>query len=570
MKKNIKYFLVTVLAISLSACKDDFLEYVPQDQATVAGWYRNATEIRQSTASLYGRPWFGYNDEFGWLAGDLMAGDMHHNWDQEGQFFYLSYNENNSYIGDGWQGLYDVISYANLIIDDMPSVASGNGVEASVIDAGLGEARFMRGTAYFLLAEYWGVAPIVEKPAEKVTNGNLRLPKNTTSSLYEFARRDLVFAAENLPKVDAPGRVTSWAAKGMLAKLHVTMGQRSVGGGTIGSAADFTIAAEYAADVINNSGLSLFANYEDMFKIANEHNPEILFGIQFINGGYGFGNSRQARFARHSRITGDAQAWGGGKCMTVSFLNTIQANAGTATDKRKRAIYMQSGDMYNYLATTEGGYKYEIVSRDDKDVQLESATPTLTSLKKYVVGNVADHGYVISNQDSPLDIYMLRLSDVYLLYAEALLGSGASLSSGPGYDAYLAVRARAGLAAPADGNMTYVDLFNERRIEFALEGLSWLDVKRRYYRNAEEALNYLNNQGRTNRYFRINTNDNLEKDPAGYELVAAGQTSANGNQNTDPIVVFTAAKMQLPIPGSEVVSNPLLRAEVEAVEYVFE
>lgn len=566
MKRYIKYLIAATLTISLSACKDEFLEFVPEDQATVDGWYRNEKEIRQATASLYGRPWFGFNDEFNWLAGDLMAGDIHHNWDQEGQFFYLSYNENNSYIGDGWQGLYDVISYANLIIDDMPVIAGRYGVSESTIDAGLGEARFMRGVAYFLLTEYWGEAPIIEKPAAKIASGDLQLPKNTTSSLYEFVRRDLEFAAAHLPATDEAGRVTSWAAKGMLAKLHVTLGQRSVGGSSIGSAADFTTAANYAADVINNSGLTLYGNYEDMFKIANEHNPEILFALQWINGGYGYGNSRQARYARSSRVTGDSQAWGGGKCMTQSFLSTMLENAGTATDNRRRAIYMQSGDVYNYIATADGGYTYDILSRDDKGNQIEGSTPTLNSIKKYVVGSAADHGYVISNQDSPLDNYMLRLSDVYLLYSEAMMGNASTLAGGPGLDSYNAVRERAGLEPRT--SVSYVQLFNERRIEFALEALSWLDVKRRYYRDAGEAIAYLNSQGRTDRYYRINSNDNMENDPAGYELVAAGQTSPNGNQNTDPVVNFTAAKMNLPIPGSEMVANPLLKEE--AVDYEFE
>jgi len=567
MKRIMKYIFLTAIITLMSACSEAFLEYVPQDQATVAGWYRNAGEIRQSTAALYSRPWFGFEDEFGWLAGDLLAGDIHHNWDQEGQFFYNSYNENNNYVAGGWQGLYDVISFANLIIDDMPSVAKGYGVSDDVINAGLGEARFFRGAAYFYLVEFWEEAPIIEKPADKVVAGDLILPKNTASSLYEFARRDLVFAAENLPAIDEDGRVTSWAAKGMLAKLHVTLGQRSVGGAGFGSSEDFTKAADYAADVINNSGHMLYDNYEDMFKIENEHNTEVLWALQWINQGYATGNSRQARWARSTRITGDAQAWGGGKSMTVSFLNTFEANAEGETDLRRRGIFMELGDYYSYIG---GGYTYDIVSRDADGVQIEGATPTLTSLKKYVVGGVNDHGYVISNQDSPMDLYMLRMADVYLLYAEALLGSGNQLSGGPGYDAYLAVRARAGLKPPADGNMTYEDLFNERRVELALEGQSWLDIKRRYYRNADDAIAYLNGQGRTDMYYRIDSGDDLENDPSGYELVAAGATSPNGNTNSDPVVTFTGADMIIPVPGQELVKNDLLRPDEPAVDYNFD
>lgn len=568
MKQYIYNITLCLLMFLASACGDDFLEYVPQDQSTVAGWYRNADEIRQATASLYHDPWFGYQDQFGWLAGDLLAGDMHHNWDQEGQFFYLSFNESNPYINGGFQGLYNVISYANLIIDDMPVVASGHGVDQDAIDAAVAEARFFRGAAYYLLVEYWEEAPIIENPADKVAAGDLFQPKNTAASIYEFARRDFVYAAENLPTSDVSGRVTQWSAKGMLAKLHVTLGQRAVGGAGFGSQEDFTTAANYAADVINNSGLSLASNYEDLFKIENEDNPEILWGIQFINQGYGTGNSRQARFARHSRITGDAQAWGGGKCMTVSYVQNLEANAEGDTDARRRAIYMQNGDYYGYIG---GGYNYEIVSTDDDGVQLETASPVLNSLKKYVVGGVDDHGYIISNQDSPLDIYMLRLADVYLLYAEAMLGNQAELTSGPGYEAYLAVRARAGLGAPSDGNMTYADLFNERRVEFGLEGLGWLDVRRRYHRNASEALTYLNNQGRTDRYYRIDSSDGMENDPDAYELVPAGGVGSNPeNVNNDPHVTFTAADMIIPIPAPQVTVNPLLGSGEAAVDYSFE
>lgn len=576
MKRYIKYFLMTALVFSFGACKEEFLEFVPEDDATAGGWYRNADEIRQNTAALYGNVWWRFSDQFSWLAGDVMPGDLYHGWEDEGQFFYLSFNENNQYIGQGWQGLYDVISYANSIIEGMPSIASGYGVDEADINKALGEARFMRGVAYFYIAEYWEEAPIIEKASEKVISGELFLPKATTASLYEFARRDLEFAAANLPPTDEPGRVTSWSAKGMLAKLHVTLGQRSLGSSGLGSAEDFTTAANYAADVINNSGLTLYANYEDMFKVENEHNPEILFATQLINGGWGFGSSRQARFARSVEVTGGTNAWGDGKGVTVSYSNNVLNNAESEEDLRRRAIYMQSGDVYDYINTEDGGYTYLIVSYDEDDEQLEGQSPTLTNIKKHIIGGVEDHGFVITNQDSPLDHFFLRLADVYLLYAEAMLAGNASLSGGPGYDAYLAVRARAGLNPPADGNMTYEDLFNERRVEFGLEAQAWLDVKRRFYRDPQDALAYLNGQNRTHRYYRIDSDDDLETDPAGYELIGPGEArterddDGNIQYNNDAVVTFTAAKMRLPIPGNEVVTNPLLGGGVEAEEYIFE
>jgi starch-binding outer membrane protein, SusD/RagB family len=585
MKRYIKHFLATALIFLFSGCTEDFLNYVPETQATVASWYRNDKEIRSATASLYGRPWWSYTDVFQWVAGDLLPGDVYHDWDEEGAFFMVSHNEANRHLLDGWRGLYNVVSYSNLIIDDMPSVASGYGVSEDVINAGLAEARFFRAAAYYQLVEYFGDVPIIEKPAAKVASNDLQGPRNTASDVYEFIRRDLVFAVENLPPTDEPGRVTSWAAKGMLAKLHITIAQRRVGNSGFPSSTtdDFATAASYAEDVINNSGLQLQSNYEDMFKVANEHNPEILFAIQCINAGWGFGSSRQARYARGIEITGDGTAWGGGKCVTPNFTKNLVTNAEGETDLRKRAIYMENEDYYNYVATEHGGYTYEIVVRDDKDVQLYGATNGLNSLKKYIVGNDKDHGYPITNQDSPMDLYMLRLSDVYLLYAEAKLGAGSQLAGGAGYSEYLAVRARAGLKPPADGNMTYEDLFDERRVEFGLESQSWIDVKRRYYRNPSEALGYLNSQGRAAAYRRILEETTQENDPAGYELVYSDKDNTNpgsippgafvgtgsrtGNTNNLSVNSFTDAVMTLPIPVTEVVANPKLADE--PVQYEF-
>ncbi len=574
MKKYIKIILLVALILPFTACKEEFLEFAPEDSPSVDGWYRNEAEIRSVTATLYGRPWFEFNDVLSWCVGDLLAGDMHHTFDEETQFFDISFGENNSIIENGWKSLYDVVSFANVIIDDMPPVANSNGVDQEIIDRALGEARFVRGMAYYYLVEYWGAVPILEKPGDKISNNDLFLPKNTIASVYEFIRRDFDFAASNLPTADTEGRVTSWSAKGMLAKLHVTLAQRSAGGGEIGSAEDFDIAADYAADVINNSGLSLYPNYENMFRPENELNDEILFALRWTTSAWGVGNSRQARFARSSLVANN-QAWGIGKGVTVDYIQTLEANAEGATDSRRRAIYMESGDFYDYISQVTGGYTYNIsaITNDASDNPInESATPTLTSLKKYVVGLNSDHGFNITDQDSPLDNYMLRLADIYLIYAEALLGTGDQLAGGPGYEAYLAVRSRAGLNAPLDGSMSFRDLFNERRIELGLEAMSWLDIKRQYYRNASATLDLINNQDRAAAYFRIDANDNLINDQAGYELIGGGQSGIinPGNSNPNQSGQMTPGRMILPIPGNEVALNPLLGAGEEPVEYVFD
>ena len=142
MKNLKKYILVLLLITVFGACTKDFLELVPQDRLTADGYYRDADEVRSGTASLYGYPWFGFNDKFFWLAGDCMPGNLYYTYDQEGQYYYFTFTAGNAYLSDAWKSLYRVISYANSIINDVPRIASNHGVEQSVIDGAVDHTLF--------------------------------------------------------------------------------------------------------------------------------------------------------------------------------------------------------------------------------------------------------------------------------------------------------------------------------------------------------------------------------------------------------------------------------------------
>ena len=77
-------------------------------------------------------------------------------------------------------------------------------------------------------------------------------------------------------------------------------------------------------------------------------------------------------------------------------------------------------------------------------------------------------------------------------------------------------------------------------------------------------------------YFRIDPNDNLESDPAGYEALAAGETGIGDSDNDGTLnineqspVTIAATDLVLPIPANDVVSNPLLHKDVPAEAYDF-
>lgn len=548
MKNIIQYTGYFAMLLFIGACSKDFLEIAPQDRITADNFYKSESDVRANTASMYGMPWFDFNDKFFWCAGDLMSGDVYHSWDQEGQFFFGTVQDGNSVLGQGWNGLFRVISYANSVINDLPSAASGK-VSQEAINRALGEAHFFRGAAYYMLGEFWEEVPLIENSTALVTSNNMIIPKNTQANVYEFVKRDLEFAEANLPATDVPGRVTKWSAKGMLAKLYVTMAQHLQ---DANSATNFDKAKQYAGDVITNSGLTLVANYEDLFTIAGNNNPESLFAIQWIANGWSFGNSRQAVFARSSEVTGNTQAWGGGKSVTKSFMNDVEP-----TDIRRKSIYMILGDHYPDINKAKGGYTYNIVSLDNKGQVLEGAAPLLNNLKKYIVGSAADFAGVGNNQDVAINQYILRLADVYLTYVEAVIGAGTSTNDATAVEYYNLIRRRA--KVPEKTSVTFDDLFKERRVEFGVESIRWFDIKRMYYRDPQACLNFINAQNRADRYQR-KTGDNVpdQNTMEGYELVPP-----------DSPVVFTAEDMVLPIPVGEVGENPLLGPDVAAEEYVF-
>lgn len=551
MKHKFKIFMSLSVALLLGSCSKEFLEIDPQDRLTADNFYRSETEIKAATASLYGFPWFDFNDKFFWLAGDLMPGNMYYTYDQEGQFFYFSFNEGNTHLSAGWKGLYRVVSYANSIINDMPRAAAGN-VPQDVIDRALGEARFIRGMAYYMLSEFWGEVPIVENSTELVATNHLFLPKNTRASVYEFIRRDMAFAADNLPASDVPGRVTKWSAKGMLAKLHLTMAQNL---NDSKSAENFGKAKQYAEEVIATSGLGLMPNYADLFRIQNNNNPESLFALQWMEGQYAFGNSRQANWARSSLITGNSEAWGSGKCASYDFLQDVEQG-----DRRRSAVWMAPGDFYPEINKAKGGYTYNFVTHDptDPNIIVEGATAVLNSPKKFVVGSADDTGGKVSTgQATAINQVMLRLADVYLIYAEAELGAATSTTDSKALGYFNTIRQRAGL--PALSSLTFVDILKERRIEFGFESLYWFDIKRFYYRDPAAALANLNAQKREYTYQRITTPN------------APDENTIDGYMLTPPPapVVVSASQMSLPIPAAEVVANSLLAPNAPAEDYKF-
>lgn len=97
---------------------------------------------------------------------------------------------------------------------------------------------------------------------------------------------------------------------------------------------------------------------------------------------------------------------------------------------------------------------------------------------------------------------MMRLAEMYLIYAEATIGNNGSTSDATAVDYFNKVHTRAGLPAyvvggvNGSGPLTLDAIFSERFKEFAMEGMAWYDLVSLHYYNPAKAFSILNSQDR--------------------------------------------------------------------------
>ena len=522
-KKIIDKFFILVLCISAFSCSDE-LDIAPGDQIAKENFFQSEEDFQAVTGPLYNAVWFSFNDKFYFGLGDGRSYNLYAPFsDYVYPFSDLTETGLTGPLVEAWGSFYNVIQQSNRAII---------GIEGSPVDLDtqtqyIAEARFMRGTAYWYLASLWGDAIISTDPLELVNNPIVN--KNPRADVYEFAIRDLEYAAKYLPEqAGQAGRVTKYSAYGMLSRFYLSYAGLSDNPNSGTRNQELLDLARMAAEkVINEGPYELMDDYAELFKVDNNNNSESMFALQWVpNGEYGVGNAHQAFFALGSEITGDDAAYGFYTRASYDVLQEYETN-----DNRRKATWMADGDFYPEISQANGGYTVDHEN-------------TYVNVKKGVVGSTKDNPK-ISRQNSALNTYMMRLGEVYLNYAEAVLGNNPSTSDATALMYVNALRERAGLNEKT--NLTYEDIMHERRVELCMEGQFWYDLVRRSYYEQQEVINYINAQNRSTIVpFTYDAETNT---------VSVDETRDNTSQ---AVGVVDESIFLLPYPESEVVQNPLL------------
>jgi hypothetical protein len=377
----------------------------------------------------------------------------------------------------------------------------------------VGEAKFLRANAYFLLVQTYGGVPIV---LDNITSPVLSFKRNTAEEVYAQIISDLdaSLASVGTGTYSTTGKVNKRAVNDLLAKVYLTRGYE-----TFGTTADFTKAASYADAAIAGQALNLA--FDQLFKPGNDLNAETIFSVQYDKASTStdptkLGNNQFYYFSsylggaetgaplRSYNLCPTDYALGlyekGDKRWDATFMTEILEGPETTNGVTKNVLY------YPYYRSTNPAtlkvrhfYEPKWFTAADRtawntaNAARKSATFVYHPWGEYsaaytLIKNLDCYTIPVKKFDDPdpttpsstgpvstRDIIVSRLGETYLIAAEAYLKAGVPST---GLDRLNEVRRRAGVANAtlAQFNIDYI--LDERGRELLGEYKRWFDLKR--------------------------------------------------------------------------------------------
>ena len=280
----------------------------------------------------------------------------------------------NNHGSDLWSAHYAAILNLNSAIRAMDAGNLGASATQEEVDLLMGQAKFIRAWNYFMLVRMFGALPLITEDTEDPTN--TEITRSPIADVYALIVSDFTEASTKLPRQwdEFPGRPTSGAAKGLLAKVYLTMATFPMK-----DESKFALAADLANQVMQEGDYSLVQDIDDVFSVSTKYGPEMMWSL----------NSNYADINTDPQIyrPGLLEGWG-------DFRVQIEWEEAVPETPRKRAFVLTELDGKNY-----------------KDWESDQ-TPFI---KKFMYDNQDDY----NNYSSIMNMPIIRFADVLLIYAEA-------------------------------------------------------------------------------------------------------------------------------------------------------
>lgn len=496
MKKILNYILIGGLSLGAASCKKNFIDLNPTAQFTDAVYFKGPGDFKSYATGFYGilPGWdFGTMDN----NSDLSANANTNGYD-------IGHGTITTNTGANWD--YSGIRSCNILLS---KAAGYNG--AGDISQYVGEAYFFRAFSYFGLLKTYGGVPLVTTVLD-VNSPELFAPRNSRYEVMKQILADLDLAIQKLPTEQTiasadKGRVSKWGAEAFKATVELYeatweryVGQdpdgdgSSVGAGKAGYDASnvtkyLTDAVALCADVMNNGGFTIW-NKNSVSSMANS-SSWYLFNLEDAasNPG-GFDKTTNNEFVLYSiydytlKKSGKNITWTSWQLYpSRKFVDMAVCKDGLPADKSPLFQgYHKAGDEFKNRDLRLISYLYG-----------NGTAPTSVSLDYGSLGSsgygnskYAVYGYGTRRTDNTesANYPIIRLAEVYLTYAEALVELNNGITDAQLNASVNLLRDRAGVAyltnalATANGLSMKEEIRRERAVELYREGKRFDDLKR--------------------------------------------------------------------------------------------
>ncbi|MGN6511506.1 MAG: RagB/SusD family nutrient uptake outer membrane protein [Chitinophaga sp.] len=480
MKQKI---FICISAVLMAACGK--LDLNPLSDGSSETWNSNAEEIEMSLNGLY-KDVFWPNDQDDWTDDFLYRETVT-------PIANATINGETGFVKDWWKNTYKVIARANNVIFSIDRAADK--LSAAQISRYTAEAKFVRACMYARLVTHYGNIIYTETALDIEQARKMEQVGKDVTMPKIYA--DFDEAALNLPKTYGAGelkRASSGAALAMKARFALQMG-------------DYATTAKAAEDCMKLDVYRLHGDFSSLFLSKTKNSVETIFGLpRSVALKVTLGDLQ-------NYVPRNAGGWGA-KNPSWDLFCSFLCDDGLPIDESPRydphkpfqhrdprctaTIQEFQQPLLGYIyqphpdslkVWKEADQKY-VENKDTRSVAI------FASFNGLVWKKGVDSDWLLNSWTAEPDKIIIRYADVLLMYAEAKIELDQIDQTV--LDAINTVRARAyGVPMTSVAEYPAVTVTDqaalrpilraERRMEFALEGVRYMDIIR--WKIAEKVLN---------------------------------------------------------------------------------
>lgn len=475
--------IIYILAVVLTAISCNKLELTPLDTISDANTWSNQNLIQLYVNAQYNVLLHGYQNDL-LAAADDEAFNIH----QFGNLYMVQTGQltqdnvtNFSNKIDYWNFAYGYIYNINVFFSKIDAAP----VDAKFKAGAIAEMRFLRAYIYANLIWRYGGVPIITHVFG--LHDDFKVTQSSYDACVKFIDSQLDSAAADLPPnqpADEKGRASANACLAL--KARVLLYDASLLNNPNHDNTKWQAAADASAALLN-AGYSLNPDYQSTFLTDNN---EIIFARYFtqanstnfsLEEGRNGSNGWTSQNPSQNQVNAYEMAATGMLPYKQQPDGSLVLNPGSGydpnnpyvgRDPRLDASILHDGSLWQgrVTETFDGG-----LDSPGSSVQPWNASLTSYAYKKGVVESIPPTGSTVKPTNPWI---FFRYAEVLLNYAEAEFELG---NEAVARQYINLVRARPSVHMPpvtSSGDALRADIQEERRVEFAFEGLRFFDVRR--------------------------------------------------------------------------------------------